>query len=810
MRRFILRQFILLILFIPRILFAQEVEKYQTPTKEIVDLVDAPTTPTPFLNSTNDWMLLLEYPPLLRMEDLSQPELKLAGLRFNPQTYDQTRPNYYVKISLTKVASGNTPKKIELPAGARVRNPSWSPDGKRFAFTISGASGVELWTGDTSSSAAKRLGSFYLNQVYPSSPFHWLSDSKHIIARIVNDTSSTADKTSHPTSGPVIQQTGASKAPVRTFQDLLKTPEDANVFEHHITSSIVRIDLDGSTVVLAKGTIERAEPSPDGNYLLVETIHRPFSYLVPEYRFPRRVEILDSKGKLIKQIADLPLADAVPVDFDAVPTGPRDFAWRPNQPATLYWIEAQDQGDPKIEASIRDRIYMLAAPFNEKQAEVASTALRFERIDWSDTDLALITESWWKTRKTRTWKITPSNPSQKPQIVFDRSSEDRYSDPGYPVFKYTTWGTMVMRRGKNGNTIFLSGDGASPEGDRPFLDELDLPTAKSNRLWRSEAPYYEYIYEVMDDSGEQIFTSRESVSEPTNYFLRDLKQNKLEPLTNFPHPTPQLTNAKKELIRYKRADGVDLTGTLYLPPGYDPKKDGMLPVLMWAYPQEFKSADAAGQVTDSPYRFIRVTGSSPLFWLVRGYAILDDPSMPIIGEGKNEPNDTYVEQLVSSAQAAVDELVKRGVGDRNRMAIGGHSYGAFMTANLLAHSDLFRAGIARSGAYNRTLTPFSFQAEERTFWEATDTYIKMSPFTYANKINEPILLIHGIDDNNTGTFPIQSERLYQALKGLGGSARLVMLPYESHGYRARESVLHVLYEMDRWLDMYVKNYKEQK
>lgn len=805
-----LKRFIFLVLFLPTILFAQEVEKYQTPPKEIVDLVDAPTTPSVFLNSSNDWMLLLESPPLLRMEDLSQPELKLAGLRFNPQTNDQTRPGYYINIALMKVGPGNEPKKIQLPADAKVRNPSWAADGKRFAFTISGSNGVELWTGDVESASVKRVGTFYLNQVYRSSPFQWVSDSQHIIARVVVKTPSSKEETLRTPSGPVIQETAERKAPAVTFQDLLKTPQDADVFEQHITSSIVRIDPDGTITELVKGTIERAEPSPDGNYLLVETIHRPFSYLLPEFRFPRKVEILDNKGKPVKQIADLPLQDTVPVDFDAVPAGPREFEWRPDQPATLYWVEAQDQGDPKIEAAIRDLVYSQSAPFTEKPIEIASTTLRFERIDWSDKDIALITESWWKNRKTKTWRFSPSNPSQKPQLVFDRSSEDRYSDPGYPVFKTTTLGTSVIRLAKDGKTIFLSGDGASPEGDRPFLDELDLTTGKTNRLWRSEAPNYEFVYEVMDDDGQHILTSRESVSEPTNYFLRDLKRNKLEQLTNFPHPSPQLAKAKKELIRYKRADGVDLTGTLYLPPGYDQQKDGPLPVLMWAYPQEFKSADAASQVTDSPYRFIRVTGGSPLFWLVRGYAILDDPSMPIIGEGENEPNDTYVEQLVASAQAAVDELVKRGVGDRNRMAIGGHSYGAFMTANLLAHSDLFRAGIARSGAYNRTLTPFSFQAEKRTFWEATDTYIKMSPFTYADKINEPILLIHGMDDNNTGTFPIQSERLYQALKGLGGTARLVMLPYEAHSYRARESVLHVLFEMDRWLDLYVKNYKEKK
>ncbi|HSE41946.1 MAG TPA: prolyl oligopeptidase family serine peptidase [Acidobacteriota bacterium] len=798
-----LKRIILLILFVPVILFAQEVEKYQQPPKEIVDLVDAPVTPVALLNSTNDWALLLEAPPLLRMEDLSQPELKLAGLRFNPQTHDQTRPGYYIKVSLLQIAPGKIPVQISLPSGARVRNPAWSPDGKRFAFTISGTSGVELWTGDVSSHAAKRLGSFYLNQVYPSSPFTWLSDSQNILARIVTEAPSSTTAASRTPSGPVIQETANRKAPVRTYQDLLKTPEDAALFERHLMCSIARIALDGSTAELMKGTIERAEASPDGKYILVEKIHRPYSYLVPEFRFPYTVEIYDANGELVKQMADLPLADAVPVDFDAVRTGPREHAWRQDQPATLYWIEAQDEGDPRVEKEIRDRVYMLAAPFTEKPVELGSLQLRFERIDWGGDDLALVTESWWKDRKTKTWRISPSNSSAKPQLVFDRSSEDRYSDPGEPVFKYTQWGTLVMRQ-SNGNTILLSGDGASPEGDRPFLDALDLTTNKTKRLWRSEAPNYEYIYEVMDDDAEQIMTSSESVSEPPNYFLRNLKRNKIEPLTNFPHPTPQLANAKKELIRYKRADGIDLTGTLYLPPGFDQKKDGALPVLMWAYPQEFKSSSAAGQVTDSPYRFIRVYGSSPLFWLVRGYAILDDPSMPIIGEGKSEPNDTYVEQLVASAQAAVDELVRRGVGDRNRMAIGGHSYGAFMAANLLAHSDLFRAGIARSGAYNRTLTPFSFQAEERTFWEATDTYIKMSPFTYSNKINEPILLIHGMDDNNTGTFPIQSERLYQAIKGLGGSARLVMLPYESHGYRARESVLHVLYEMDRWLEMYVK------
>ena len=785
--------------------FAQEVEEYQMPPKEIADLVDAPLTPSALLSPTGDWILLLESPPLLRMEDLSQPELKLAGLRFNPHTNDQTRPGYFVSMSLLKASVGKTPEPIRISPGVRVRNPSWSPDGKRFAFTISTSSGVELWTGEVASGVVNRVGAFVLNEVLPDSSYFWLSDSRHIVARIVGERATSAKESARAPAGPVIQETTERKAPERTYQDLLKTPDDADTFERHIASSIVRVAMDGSTTTLFQGTIARAEPSPDGNYILVETIHRPFSYLVPVYRFPRRVEIRDSRGTVVKEMADLPLADAVPVDFDAVPDGPRDFGWRPDQPATLYWVEAQDKGDPRQEASIRDRVQMLAAPFKDKPVELASLALRFERIDWGGNDLALLTESWWKTRKTHTWRIAPANPTAKPQLVFDRSFEDRYSDPGYPVLKSTHWGTWVIRQGNKGETIYLSGDGASSEGDRPFLDELRLKTLKTKRLWRSEAPYYEFVFDVLDDEGQRLLMRRESVSEPPNYFLRDLHNNRLDPITNFPHPSPQLANAKKELLRYERADGVKLTGTLYLPPGYSPEKDGPLPVLMWAYPTEFKSADAAGQVTDSPYRFIRVYSNSPLFWLVRGFAILDDPSMPIVGEGEKEPNDTYVEQLVSSAQAAIDELVKRGVGDPKRMAIGGHSYGAFTTANLLARSDLFCAGIARSGAYNRTLTPFSFQAEERTFWEASDTYITMSPFTVANKINEPILLIHGMEDSNSGTFPIQSERLFQAIKGLGGTSRLVLLPYESHGYRARESVMHMLWEMDRWLLTHVKN-----
>jgi dipeptidyl aminopeptidase/acylaminoacyl peptidase len=370
-------------------------------------------------------------------------------------------------------------------------------------------------------------------------------------------------------------------------------------------------------------------------------------------------------------------------------------------------------------------------------------------------------------------------------------------------------GFSVIRQ--NGDDILFTGAGSSPEGDRPFLRQMNLKTLKTDEIFRSGTEFYESVAAVQSDNGTQFITRRESVSEPPNLRLRQVCQPNTECLavfdrqiTAFADPTPQLRGIKKQLVRYKRADGIDLSFTLYLPPNY--KEGTKLPTVVWAYPLSFTDAQTAGQVTGSTNRFTQIGGSSHLFFLLQGYAVLDDATMPIVGAPETK-NDTFIKQIVDAAQAAIDKGVAMGVVDRDRVGVGGHSYGAFMTANLLAHSDLFRAGIARSGAYNRTLTPFGFQDERRTFWEAKEIYQNVSPFFFANKINEPVLLIHGEADNNQGTFPIQSERLFAAIQGNGGSARLVMLPLESHGYAAKESIEHTLYEQIVWFDKYVKNAK---
>ena len=487
----------------------------------------------------------------------------------------------------------------------------------------------------------------------------------------------------------------------------------------------------------------------------------------------------DRKGNVVYQVADLPLQDQIPISFGSVASGRRSVSWRADADAQLCWVEALDGGDGGVEAEERDRVFLLAAPFTGEPIPLITLGQRYGGIEWGDDDLAFASSWWWTTRNIKAWRVRPGTPAATPELIADRSWEDAYNDPGEPMMRRTEQGTRVMLTVNDNKTIFLSGDGASPEGDRPFLDEFDVETQETRRLFRSDAPYYESPVRLVDVEKRLLITRRESQTDPPNYFLRELNGESIEQKTFFPDPTPQMRGVTKELIHYEREDGVKLTGTLYLPGDYDKDRDGRLPVLMWAYPEEYKSADAAGQVTDSPYRFIRVGWYSPALMTLLGYAVFDDPSMPIIGEGDEEPNDTYVEQQVSGARAAVDELVRRGIGDAQRMAIGGHSYGAFMTANLLAHSDLFRLGLPRSGAYNRTLTPFGFQSEERTLWEAPKVYFEMSPFMYADKIDEPILLVHGGADNNSGTYPLQSERFYGALKGHGATVRLVILPHES-------------------------------
>ncbi|MEM1320656.1 MAG: prolyl oligopeptidase family serine peptidase [Bacteroidota bacterium] len=788
---------------------AQDNLPYQMPPKDIANLIDAPPTPGATLSPSKEWMLLLDRPNLPSIEAISQEELRLAGIRINPKTNGSSRSFYYSGMRMRSVDGQKEIPVQGLPAQPQIENTSWSPNGDYIAFTITVSNGMELWAVDTRTAQARKLTEAIINDAMRGLPYRWFSDNKSIVYKSVNTSRGSSPEESQVPAGPTIQENKGKSAPVRTYQDLLKNAHDEALFEYYTSSQLMLIDLESNQKQKLGDVsiINALSPSPDGRYIMVTRMKKPFSYIVPYSRFPFTVDIYDKTGKLVKQVADIPIAENIPKGFGAVRTGPRSFSWRTDAPATLYWVEAQDEGDPKKEANIRDQLFMLEAPFTTAPQKGLAFKLRYGGVDWGTDELAIAYEWWWQNRQVVTSRWWPNQAQKAKEVIFDRSWEDSYNDPGEFETHRNQYGRQVLLTTADHSTLYLTGRGASPEGNRPFVDQFDLATKESNRLWRSEAPYYEYPISIVDENKGIVLTRRESTEEPPNYFLRDLKAKDLTQITHFEHPYASLKDIQKELIKYKRADGIELTGTLYLPAGYNKERDGRLPVLMWAYPREFKSADAAGQVKDSPYEFIRIGWWSPIFWVNQGYAVLDDFGMPIIGEGDEEPNETFIEQLVSGAEAAINKLDEMGVADTDRLAVGGHSYGAFMTANLLAHSDLFAAGIARSGAYNRTLTPFGFQSEERTFWEASDTYFKMSPFMHADKIKEPLLLIHGEADNNSGTFPMQSERFYGALKGHGAPVRLVMLPHESHGYRARESIMHMLWEMNTWLDVHVKNRK---
>jgi dipeptidyl aminopeptidase/acylaminoacyl peptidase len=836
--------------------FAQD--GYRTPPDAITKILDSPSAPAVSVSSDRKWLLITTADVQeTSIAELAEPTLFLAGRRF------QTQPRSRIDVEGVRTASlkpveGGAEIAIPIPSGARLTQPSWSRDAKRLAYFVIApermtlhifdvatkashaitATGIQgrlapaggwsrdgkhylfsattregeaLWVADIDAGSAKRLTPASIN--YVTGGCVWTAGHAPAVCLLFPEGRGAEPTKGDAPTGPIVQESYGRAVPARTNTYMLKDQHDEKLFDHYMTSQVAAVSLDGKITPLGKPAVHSLPSvSPDGKYLLVRMTHRPYSYQVGQGNFPVKTEVWTPDGQVVKTVYDRPLIDAQPSMRDSTTPGVRSILWRVDEPATLLLVQALDDGDPRKTVAKRDRVSMLKAPFTGEPQPFLETERRFGGVQMLSPKVALLTDFSSQQTRARTWVIDPSLPDGgTPRPLWDYNTEDRIAAPGNLLFQYDPASDrQVPITSPDGRYFYLTGPGASKDkdGDRPYLDRMEIATGKTERIWQSAPPYYESIVALVDPAARKAIVRRESPTERPDYYFVDIPSKERSRLTSLPDPAPFFSTVKAERITYTRPDGVTLSGTMYLPPGYNRARDGKLPFFLWAYPQEFMSEDAASQVAGSSYQFRRPSRADHLLLLAAGYGVLDNPTMPIVGKGGKEPNDEYVTQLVASAKAAIDKLEELGVGDRDRMAVGGHSYGAFMTGNLLAHSDLFRAGIARSGAYNRTLTPFGFQAEPRTYWQAPDVYDQMSPFHFADKIKEPILLIHGTHDNNQGTFPVQSERMFAALKGNGGNVRYVQLPLESHGYIAKESRRHVIWEMLNWLDTHVKQPKK--
>lgn len=785
--------------------FAQDAINYQLPPKAISDLLLAKPTPGVSIDSKAEWILFSERNSYPSIEELAMPEYRIAGMRINPNNYSPSRQTYINSFSLKNIKTGKMMAVTGLPSPLYASGGSWSPNQTKIAVTHTSQTRIDLYIIDVATGKAVRINKQPLNSIMGGGTI-WV-DENTLLYRVATKPASAAPARPLAPKGPTIQQSLGKAAPSATLQDLIKSPYDEQLFEFFATSQLVQNKAGVETSISKPAIYSMVSLSPDKNYIMVRTIKKPFSYLVSAYGFPSTVNITDRTGKVVKQLADLPSTEVRPSGNDNVQNVPRGFDWRDDEAATITWTVALDSGLIKNNVEYHDAVLALSAPFTGTPKELLKTKMRFGGISWGNATLALVRES---SRTKQLSKLSRFNPTTGAlETLYELNTTDAYNNPGSPATEKNKYGREVILTTDNGTKLLLNNTtGASAKGDLPFLAKFDLATKKSEVLWRAQPGKFEMITDVLDPQKLVLLTRKESQKDVPNYYIKNLILRIADqPITNFTNPYPQMEGVKKEKISYKRADGIDLTGDLYLPKGYDKAKDGPLPVLIWAYPREFNSAADAGQIRGSQDKFTVIGSGGPLFFVTQGYAVLDNAEMPIVAKDGKKPNDTFVEQLKLNAEAAINKLSEMGVGDRNRMAVGGHSYGAFMTANLLAHTNLFKAGIARSGAYNRTLTPFGFQNEDRTYWQAPQLYYNMSPFSYADKIKTPILLIHGEMDDNQGTFPINSERLFNAIKGQGGTTRFVYLPYEAHGYRAKENLLHMLWEMNTWLDTYVKNAK---
>jgi dipeptidyl aminopeptidase/acylaminoacyl peptidase len=763
---------------------AAAVADFRQPSAAVTDLLTAPTPPEPLLHARSGQVALLFREPVISMDRLARQRLGLAGFKFDPEAGTS---GVAPLIGRIEILSTNAPASEEpvvwTPAdGAVLDFIRFAPDGKTLAALAIGDGPARLALFDIASSTEQVLD-VPVNAAW-GDPCRWVSKDE-LLCKVV-----AANRGPAPAErpAPAMVEHSSGPAPMRTSQNLLENSYEDELFEHYFTVELARVDLSGrmQRVAGTDGLISALEPSPDGTYAVMTRIQRPFSRLVPARRFPSSIELWDL-GSGARLYASRPSGFGINGEQDEEEADdPRRATWKPGGDNTLGFIESSRDAD-----GVRIHRWMSnTAPFKDPPVEIASSQKLIQRFGWTTAGTPYFTTRG-DTAEEVSYQVVMADGVTP---IWKGIAADRYDNPGHGVRLDGSDGPVLEVDGR----IFIAGDGLSDRGPQPFLDILNLKNKQVQRVFQAEPGVYEIVLGVLDPELPSFVTSRETETESPNLFLH--RGTERITLHEVPDPYPQLRKATRRVVTYPRADGVELSGTLYLPAGY--RKGEPLPTLVWIYPSEFSDADQAEQMDLRFFRFHKVKGPSPLAALVAGYALLMNPTVPILDEASGVRGD-YLPQLLSSVDAALDYLVESGISDPARFAVAGRSYGAFSTANLLIHSDRFATGIAMSGAYNRTLTPFGFQHERRSFWEETEMYTSISPFFFADEMKKPILLVHGGSDENPGTIPFGARRFFHALVGAGATARYVELPYEGHHYWARENVLLAAAEMLDWLERWI-------
>jgi len=839
-------------------------ESYLRPPDRIAKLVQAPwwkntTLADPSPDRTH--FVRLESEGMPSLASFARPHLNLGGLQIDPAANRARALTTRAATGLELVGIDGRGVQVKLPAGTTVSDPAWSPDGSRIAFLVHSDRATHVYVADVASGRSREVSRTPVLATLTTS-LEWLPDGSGLVTVLVP-----ADRGAPPAdpkvaTGPEVRLSQPGDNQMWTYPTLLQTPHDKALLAYYTTGQLAVLGVDGRSErrIGAPAMIKSFDAGMDGTYFLVTVMTRPFSYLVPVGQFGQKQEIWDASGKVLATLTTTPLDTGIKPDSATRARRemePRDPTWRPDG-AGLSFLELAprkaeaDSGGARSgvgagaggdsgsdgEANPRgrrgDRVMLWAPPFDSASLHpVYEAHARMTDVNYtSSPDLVLVTEGSTRQGRPRfapdegegrggkVYAVYLSRPDTTYPIATYRA-DDFYGHPGtlltrgapprlggFYAPRESAHQPILAQLSSDGGSVFLQGTLYSKkpleDGPQEFIDRVEIETGKKTRVYEGEAgDTYENVVAALDDDATRLVVSRQSATTVPDFYLRDVGSGNLTALTHNTDYAPEITHAPTRVLTVKRLDGIEVQIKVTFPPGYH--GETRLPALLWFYPMEYTDQEHYDE-SNRDYNknaFPRLGVRSMVYFVELGYAVVE-PDAPIIGDA-GEMNDHYVNDLRNDLAAVVDELDRDGDIDRQRLAVGGHSYGAFSTANALVHTPFFKAGIAGDGNYNRTLTPFRFQTERRNLWEDFDLYHAMSPLFFADQLNGALLMYHGLADQNPGTFPIHSKRMFDALNYLGKTAALYYYPYENHGPATESTILDLWSRWTAWLDLYVKH-----